>query len=356
MRTALAGAGFIAATHGQVLRELGVTRALLIDRNREKADSFAAEYGFEEVSDCFEDIFTRQIDCVHICTPPGLHFEEIRALLNAGIAVFAEKPLCIDAEEARTLMQLAREKRVLCAVDFNVRYHRGVQEVRRHLQKESFGKVRMIHGAYLQEFHAMPCPYGWRYDPVLAGPTRAITEIGSHWMDLLEYITGKRILSVNAMSASPFPYRKVQDGMLLEGTEQEHDLMVTSEDAVTVLFTMEDGIIGSFVLSEISPGRTNALSFEITGDCESISWNAECNNEIQIGRKGAGTSVLRFPFDGGFADTQRAVMAAFYRDLASGEPSGGYPTFEDGYRSARLCHALYESAQHQGEKVFLGEE
>lgn len=357
MKAALIGAGFIAEVHARVLREMGVEIALVVAGHEDTARAFARRYGCPRASASIADALAPDIGAVHVCTPPAGHEEQILPLIGAGKAVLAEKPLCPDPEGARRLADAARAKGVPNAVDFNVRFQPGVRELKARLKEAAFGELRLVRGAYLQEFHCLPAPYGWRYDERLAGPARAVTELGSHWMDLAEHVTGRRILRLGAIRATPRPFRRLEKGMMLPAPAYACDIEVKSEDAAAVQFVMEGGVIGSLMLSEISPGSVNALSLELTGDGRTLTWDAEDPNALTIGSRGEGRQALRDPFGGGFADTQRALFRAFYDDLTSpGAAKGGYPTFEDGARSALVCAALLESARRGGEMLDIKED
>ncbi|MEE1441954.1 MAG: Gfo/Idh/MocA family oxidoreductase, partial [Christensenellales bacterium] len=279
-------------------------------------------------------------------------YEMVKFLLEHGRHVLCEKPLCLDPEQADELAHLAREKGLACAVNLNVRFHPACQEAKARVADPAFGPVFLVHGAYLQEFHALPAPDGWRYDEAVGGTMRAVTEIGTHWLDLAEYLTGERITSVQALFGCFQPQRMLKDGMM-EPPEAAEGVPVTvcSEDSALLHFRMAGGAIGSAVLSEVSHGRTNRLSLEITGKNRSLWWDSEASTALHEASKGSGVQTALYPFGfNGFTDTFITLAARYYAALGWTFPAqqGDFPTFEDGARLAYLCRAVERSARENG--------
>lgn len=355
LKAAVWGIGSIGTSHVQALKELGVEVALIVSRNEEKLKKFAKENDIANYSTDEQAIMNADLDCVHICTPPNLHYIQMRELLKHGKNVLCEKPLCFEDHQAQELFMLAEENRCFNAVGFNVRFHDAVQQAKRMIASEDFGSVRLIHGSYLQEFHALPAPYDWRYDPKTAGVMRAMTEIGSHWTDLAEYLSGKKIKAVSACFANFEPKRDRKDGMMYElsSISDAEKIEVKSEDAALLHFRFEDGAIGSLVLSEVSQGRINRLEIEITGAKKNIWWNSEENNKLNLGEKGQAVKSLLYPFGNGFNDTLKRLFKNFYADIARGQfgDRPPYPTLLDGMRNVMICNAAYESAINQGKWI-----
>lgn len=276
MRTAIVGCGFIGNIHAQAIKELGHTLALVIDSSEDKAQAFYRCWNAERFGASFPMALEEDIQCLHICTPPMLHYSMVRDALNAGKHVVCEKPLCLNSEEARELVDIAREKNLVNAVNFNVRFYEACQQARNFISTPDFGKICLIHGSYLQEFHALPDEYSWRYKPEFAGRMRATTEIGSHWIDLVRFWTGLEIAEVSANYGKFTPDRFLENGiMFLEPKENSKDLLVETEDAAVISIRFSNGAIGNLLLSEVSHGRNNRLSIEVTGTKQSIWWNSE---------------------------------------------------------------------------------
>lgn len=357
LSAAICGGGIIAKTHAQILNEMGVEIKLIVDINEDRAKAFAEQYNIAEYSTKEEDIYEVEVDCVHVCTPANLHYKMVKTLLEKNYNVLCEKPLCFDNEEARTLYNLAKEKKSIHAVDFNVRFHKGVLEARKLVNNPDFGRVNLIHGTYLQEYHTFPAPYDWRYNTKLAGRMRAVTEIGSHWTDLAQFISGKPITAVSALFSTFEPKRKLEDGMMysLDDDNDSETVTIDSEDAALIQFQFEGGVVGNVVLSESSPGRINHLSIEVTGQKKNVWWNSEESNQLHIGSKNQGVNSWVFPFTGGFQDTQRKLFAEFYVDIERGyaDEHPTYPTLYDGMINVHICNAIYESATNSGKWITI---
>ena len=248
-QAAIWGAGGIAQTHAMALRAVGIPIRTVVSHSEAGARAFAEQWGIPEWSTDPAALLDASVGSVHVCTPPGLHYEMVKFLLEHDRHVLCEKPLCLDPEQAGELAHLAREKGLACAVNLNVRFHPACQEAKARVADPAFGPVFLVHGAYLQEFHALPAPDGWRYDEAVGGTMRAVTEIGTHWLDLAEYLTGERITSVQALFGCFQPQRMLKDGMM-EPPEAAEGVPVTvrSEDSALLHFRMAGGAIGSAVL------------------------------------------------------------------------------------------------------------
>ena len=348
MRAAIIGAGFAGQVHAAALKACGVELAAVVTSHEETARAFAEKWNIPNRGTDLSLAFEPGINAVHICTPPTTHGKMVRELLSHGKNVLCEKPLCFDLEEAYALAQAAKESECLCALTFNVRYHMACQKARELIASGQFGRPLIIHGNYMQEFNAFPAPLDWRYDPVLAGNMRAVTEIGSHWLDLAQYISGKKVTAVSALFGRFNPERVLAEGMTypLSSDIKGERVSVISEDAAAINLQYEDGAIGSVLLSEISPGRGNRLSLEVTCEYGNLWWNAEDNNILHTARKGEGVHSEIFAFGNGFTDTFRTLLENYYAAIASGHPSGeaNWPTFDEGAQITALCHAIAESA------------
>lgn len=348
MKAAIWGAGNIAQTHAEMLHAAGVLLEAVVDVSADRAREFAQTWNVPVWGDDPSVLFAPDITSVHVCTPPNLHYEMVRSLLEAGKHVLCEKPLCFDNNEARALAKLARERQLTCAINLNVRYHTACQKARAVVAAPDFGRVRLIHGSYLQEYHSFPAQEGWRYNEQLAGKMRAVTEIGTHWVDLAQFISGKKIEAVSAQFGCFQPDRYAENGMMYaQNNASRQPVQVNSEDSALVHLRFEDGAIGSMVLSEVSQGRVNRLSLEVTGENRNLWWNSEENNLLCTATKGSGVHSEIFAFGGGFADTFRLLTAGYYTDLAAGNYTArpAYPTLDDGANLVFACNAIYESAQ-----------
>ncbi|HAE91864.1 Gfo/Idh/MocA family protein [Tissierella praeacuta] len=349
MRVAIVGAGFIAGVHVEELLNLGHEVVVAIGTDISRAESFAKKWDIPRFSINFDDALASDIDVVHICTPPTLHYEMVKKVLNSGKHVVCEKPLCLDPNEAKELMELANEKGLVNAVNFNVRFHDACTKIKTYIESNELGNINLIHGSYLQEFHVLPADYSWRYKEGLAGSMRATSEIGSHWIDLARYLTGLEIIEVSANYGKFNPTRYLKDNMMYENEEiGSQKIQVNSDDCAIVSLRFSNGAVGNMLLSEISHGRNNKLSIEISGTNKSIWWNTENPYTVNKAGKFTGVNMETNAFGGGFPSTFKNFFTEVYKDINLGstneEPK--YPTFRDGYINSNVCNAIYQSANN----------
>jgi predicted dehydrogenase len=362
LRAAVAGVGFIGAVHVRAARlanaeivgvsggEPGQTRvaadALHVDRVFESSEALAADPG---------------VDVVHICTPNHLHAPLARIALEAGKHVVCEKPLATSAADAAELVDLAAHARRVAAVPFVYRFHPVVREARARIARGASGAIHLIHGSYLQDWLSSPDDYNWRVDPELGGPSRAFADIGSHWCDLVEFVSGHRISAVSARSIIAYPERLLGSANAFQrATGEGRRVRVEGEDAVVMTFQTDGGAAGTLLVSQISPGRKNRLWFEIDAENEAIAFDQENPEQLWIGTREWQQIVLRDPPNlsaeaaryatlpaghaQGYGDAFNAFVADAYA-VARGEVRDGLPTFADGLRAARITEAVMASAR-----------
>ncbi|HTX78223.1 MAG TPA: Gfo/Idh/MocA family oxidoreductase [Longilinea sp.] len=349
MQVAIIGCGLVGNLHAQAVRELGYTIAMVVDPSEQKAKEFAELWGAEHFGASFPMALEDDIQCIHICTPPTLHYAMARDALNAGKHVICEKPLCLNPDEAKELVEIAQEKQLINAVNFNVRYHDVCKQARNFISSPDFGKICLVHGSYLQEFHALPDQYSWRYKPELAGHMRATTEIGSHWIDLARFWTALEITEVSANYGKFTPERYIENGIMYpESRKTAKKVTVKTDDAAVISIRFSNKAIGNLLLSEVSHGRDNQLSIEVTGTKSSVWWNTEDPYHFCTSQKSSGIQIHTNAFGGGFPTTFKALFKEVYQDIESNRPSRKptYPTFYDGYVNSMICTAIYESANN----------
>ena len=361
------GTGFAAEVHMKALRSCGITVGAVMSQREEKAKAFAEKWKIPQWTTTAEELMAADVDVIHICTPPATHGRLVRLALEVGKHVLCEKPLSLSAEEAKELAVLAKESGRICGMVLNVRYHMACQRAKELIEQGEIGRPILIHGMYLQEFGTLPTPYDWRYHPETGGEMRAVSEIGTHWFDIAEYLSGQEIEKVSAMFANYTPNRIVKDGMMYPDPEteeaaesiyrqnngnievvDEQKITVESEDAAVIQLKFKNQAMGSVVLSEVSAGRGNHLSLEITGTGGNLWWNEEENNQLFVAKQGQGVRREVFAFGNGFSETFTTMFDAFYQAVESGKPSEGYPGFERGARIAKICQSVLKSAKADG--------
>lgn len=354
MKIAIVGCGHIANTHAQELTGMGFNISVAVGHTKEKARAYANKWNIEEATDDFGRVLEDDITTVHICTPPTLHYNMVKKLILAGKNVICEKPFCLKASQAKELLELSQEKGIVTAVNFNVRYHEACNRLQKKILSPDFGRIHLIHGTYQQEFHVLPADYMWRYQEISAGPMRATTEIGSHWIDLVRFLTGLEITEVSATYGRFCPDRYVKDGIMYgEDIPNSEKIRVDSDDAVAATLRFDNGALGCMFLSEITQGKSNYISIEISGSKQSARWDSESPYKLYSASKFSGELCETNAFGGGFPNTFTSFFQEVYKDIKEGHPSESptYPTFYDGYVNAAVCEAIYISANENSKWV-----
>jgi predicted dehydrogenase len=344
---AVVGTGFIGVVHVEALRRLGIQVHGVVGSSHKRAAARSAELGLPPAYESFEAMLADgRVEVVHVASPNRLHHEHAAAALKAGKHVVCEKPLTMTSSESADLLRIAEESGRVHAVNFNLRFYPLVQHVHAMIAKGAIGDVRLVSGHYLQDWLLEEADWNWRVDPAEGGALRAVGDIGSHWMDMTVFLTGRRITSVMAD--------------LTTFIKQRQGRTVTTDDAATILVRYEGGARGAVTVSQVSAGRKNSLHFEIDGSSSALAWSSEDPDELWIGHRGRPNEVLvRDPAvigekDGlppghveGFAHTFKALYAAVYRAVAAGKPGAGYPTFADGHDSMLVLDAVARSSSER---------
>ena len=357
----LVGPGFIAAHHVDAVRRLGnVDVVALAGSSLRSAQAKAREWHVERAyGDYLELIGDPNVDVVHNTTPNHLHFEVSMAALRAGKHVVSDKPLAMDAQQCRELCVVAKRAGVAHVVTFNYRGNALVQHARTLAAGGDLGAITYVHGQYLQDWLADESVYSWRMDPARGGASAALLDIGSHWCDLAEHVTGLRISAVLADLATVVPTRmKPARG----GRRERVD--VTSEDLASVLLRFDNGARGCLKVGQVLAGHRNDVQLEVNGRGASLRWQQERQNELWIGRHAQPDQVLhkdpaqlggdarryaRLPagHQEAWPDAFFNLIADAYRWIAEGGAAAAkpapLPTFDDGWRSARLIEAMLRS-------------
>lgn len=346
MNVAIIGAGWISDTHAEAIKAAGAKIEAIVDTNIEAAEAFAKKWDIPVCSADVSVVYKDSIQVVHVCTPPIMHYEMVSSLIKAGKHILCEKPLCFNEKEAEELVSLAKQYNAVCATNFNVRFHMACQKAKQLVSDENFGRVLLVHGNYLQEFHVLPAPMGWRYNDELSGGMRAVTEIGTHWADIAQYVSGKKIVAVSAQFGCFNPVRRVKDGLMYADSDDGEILNVSSEDAACINLRYEDGVIGSVLLSEVSPGHVNHIFLEVTGEKGNLWWNSEQYNILHTATQNSGVNTEIFAFGNGFMDTFRELVKYFYDAVEKGvvPENPAYPTFEEACGIVKICNAIQRSA------------
>jgi predicted dehydrogenase len=372
VKVGIIGTGFIGPAHIEALRRLpNIEIAAIAENTIDLAKQKAALLGIEQ---CFADyrelVAQPDLQSVHICSPNYLHYEMARTALLAGKHVICEKPLAVKVKEAQELVRIAAERKLVNVVNFNIRYYPLMRQLKLMIAKGELGTVLAVHGSYLQDWLFHETDYNWRLEPEFSGESRAIADIGSHWMDLIEYVTGLQIVEVFADFATFFKSRKkplkpleTYSGKVLQAQDYQ-DIPIGTEDYATVLFRFNNGSKGVMTVNQVAAGRKNRLYFELDGSRKAIAWESELPNQLWIGQRDANNEILMrdpalvhpecrplidYPggHNEGFPDTFKQLYKEVYRHIISGNHTlpSSVPTFKDGLRELILCEKIIESTK-----------
>jgi predicted dehydrogenase len=366
LQAGIAGTGFIGRVHARSLRLAGGELAGVAASTPESASAAASELGAARAFDSAEAlVLDPDIDVVHICTPNHRHLPLAEAALAAGKHVICEKPLATDAAGARRLVDAAAGSGLQAAVPFVYRYYPTVREARERVRAGRTGGLRVLHGSYLQDWLLRPDDTNWRVDDELGGASRAFADIGSHWCDLAEFVSGHRITRLSARLLIAVPERVSDIGRHAFGSggNRGDATSVTTEDAALVQFETDQGALGSVVVSQISAGRKNRLWIELDGSDEALAFDQEHPEELWLGTRESLSILRRDP-------ATLSPAAARYATLPAGHPQGygdcfdafvsdvyhavrdgravpdGTPTFADGLRAALITEAVLASSRN----------
>jgi len=360
---AIVGTGMIGAVHRRAAVLAGATvrgvAASSPQRAQQAAQAWGVPRGYRDIEDVVSD---PQVQVVHICTPNHLHRPMAQAALEAGKHVICEKPLATTLQDAEALAALAASSGRVATVPFVYRYHPVVREARARIAQGELGPLHLIHGSYLQDWLLDPASNNWRVDPALGGASRVFADIGSHWCDLVEWVSGERFAEVSASFATVIAERGAVTGQSFTTPAAGGALQaVASEDVAAAMFRTGAGTLASLTVSQVSAGRRNRLWFEMDGAHASVAFDQEDPERLWIGRPdqreetfvrgpGAGSaeqrrlSTLPAGHAQGYAQCFEAFVADTYAAI-DGEQPEGLPTFDDGLRSARIVDHVIASAR-----------
>jgi predicted dehydrogenase len=357
------GAGFAGRIHARSVQVAGGRLVGVVGSSPERSRAIAGELGEARAFLSPQELITDpEVAVVHICTPNHLHGELAAAALLAGKHVVCEKPLAVDSPTAARLASLAGSSGLVATVPFVYRYYPMVREARNRVQAGDLGVVRLVHGTYLQDWLMGANDYNWRVDPDRGGSSRAFADIGSHWCDLMEFVTGQRITRLCASLTTVLPERIGAPGRTSFGTGGGvgPNVEVATEDVALVLLETDGGAVGSLVVSQVSPGRKNRLWLEVDGSEHSVVFNQEQPETLWIGGRdesailargasGIGGSARSFDLlpaghPGGYLECFDAFIADTYRAIR-GEAPEGLPLFADGLRAVRVTESVLASAR-----------
>jgi len=373
LKTAVFGTGFVGRVHLEGIRRVGYVHLYAIGEPQiEKANQLAQEFGVEKTEADYRKILEDPtVDAVHVCTPNFMHFPIVKDALQAGKHVVCEKPLATSVAEAQRLVDLARETGKRNATFHNLRYYPMVQQMRRMREDGDLGDILVVQGTYSQDWLLYDTDWNWRLVSKENGPSRCLADIGSHWCDMAEHVTGQRITSVCADLQTFHKTRKQPKGPIetfAGKTLRPEDYIETpidTEDFGAVVFRMGDRTRGSFTASQVSAGRKNRLSIEIYGTKGGVAWDQERPDELWIGQRNSPNHIIvKDPslmkerarsyadlpggHSEGYDDTFKQLFRRFYHSIEDPSATPEYPQFVDGLRQLTILEAELESSRKHG--------
>ncbi len=368
IKTAIFGTGFMGRVHLEAVRRVEwVEAAAIVGRNAEAARRLGTGFGIATTATDYREILRNPaINAVHICTPNAQHFSMAKDALNAGKHVLCEKPLATSVEEGAELVALAARKGLRNCVCHNLRYYPMVQQMRAMREAGDLGEILAVQGTYSQDWLLYDTDWNWRVETKAGGPSRCMADIGSHWFDMAEHVTGLRVTSLCAdlqtfHSTRKQPKHSVETfANKLLGPEDYIETSVDTEDFGAVIFRMGARTRGAMTASQVSAGRKNGLSIEIYGTKSSVAWNQERPDELWSGHRDTGNQIfIKDPsllkpaarayadlpggHSEGYDDTFKQVFRRFYASIATPNATPEYPRFTDGLRQLKILNAEMES-------------
>lgn len=356
------GTGMISHVHVRAAKLAGAKIVGVLGSTAAKSEEYATLWQATAYTTIEDLLSNPEIDVVHVCTPNATHFSFAKLALEAGKHVVCEKPLATSLAQAQELAALAKAKQLIATIPFVYRYHPMVREARAKIQNGELGKLNLIHGSYLQDWLLNQQDTNWRVDNKQGGPSRVFADIGSHWCDLIEWVTGERFVSLVSSFSTVFNQRPVATRATFqaaaEGEETYTD--VGTEDIASALLTTSRGTTATLTTSQVSPGRKNRLWFEIDGAKQSVMFDQEEPEKLWVGSRESMQLLVRDPSIGsseqkrlsmlpsGHAQGYSYCFEAFVADTyatVKGETPDGLPTFEDGVRSAKLIDGMLQSSK-----------
>jgi predicted dehydrogenase len=372
IKVVVVGVGFIGVAHVEALRRLGIDVAGVVGSSPGRARDKAARANLPPVYDDLDAVLADDsVDVVHVASPNDVHAAQARASLAAGKHVVCEKPLGIDSGETAAMVDAAEASGLVNAVCFNIRFYPSCHQAAAMVAAGDIGEPRFVSGSYLQDWLLLPTDWNWRLEPERAGELRAVADIGSHWLDLARFITGKRVVEVMAELHTLVPVRRHPTGPVesFAGTVNGADAgdlveePMSSDDAASIMLRFEDGARGVVAISQVSAGRKNSVTIEVDGAESALSWYSEEPDRLWIGHRGRPNEILQrdptlaapeaarlIGYPGGhvegYPDTFRALFSQIYADVVKGAPSPNptYPTFADGHDAVCVTEAVARSS------------
>jgi len=371
---AVIGAGFIGPVHVEALRRLGVNIRGILGVDEAESQKAAGALHLPKAYKSLDEVLSDpEVHAVHIATPNRLHYSFATKALKAGKHVMCEKPLAMNSQETAELVEQAAQSGLAAAVNYNIRCYPLAREAAQMVRRGDVGEIYSVCGSYVQDWLLYDTDYNWRVLAEEGGELRAVADIGTHWMDLVHFITGLEVEALCAELHTVHPIRKRPTGEVetfsgkTEKIVPTEEVEITTDDYGCIMFRFKGGARGVLWVSQTTAGRKNCLRYELAGSKCALEWNSEKPNSLWIGRREkANEELIRDPgllsdevrpfanypggHNEGFPDTFKHSFRTFYEYILAGcgDAPVQFATFEDGHREVVLCEAVLESHKKGG--------
>jgi len=372
IKTAIIGSGFMGNTHLEALQRIGGADVVMLSSDDAKnGEALADKFSVPSFTSNWKDVISNpDVKIIHNCTPNHLHFEINKAAIKNNKHIISEKPLTVSSTQSAELLQLLKKHSVVNAINFNYRFYPIIQHAKSLIDSGDVGDIYLVHGNYLQDWLYYKTDFNWRLESDLGGESRAIADIGSHWCDMIQFLTGLKIHKVFADCVTIHKTRIKPDKAVetFKGKEKKSsagkEVPIKTEDAGSVLFHFENGIRGIFTVSQVSAGRKNHFWLEVDGSKKSFAWNQENPNELWIGyRERPNELLIKDPsllsdearkyasYPGGhpegYPDGPKNLFNSVYSFIREGKnpkkDKPDFPTFKDGHIENKIVDAILKS-------------
>ncbi len=373
IKTAVIGAGFMGPTHTEGLRRLGIEVTGILGVDEAESTQAAKSLGLPRAYGSYDEVLAdTAVDVVHITTPNRLHFPMARDALNAGKHVLCEKPLAMNTAESAELVALAETTALAAGVNYNIRFNPLNVEMRSRIRDGEIGRIYSVAGSYVQDWLLFEHDYNWRVLAEEGGALRAVADIGTHWLDLVQFLTGRKVTAVCADLNTVHPIRRRPKGEVetfsgkVQRIENTESVRIDTEDCGAILLRLENDGRGVLWVSQVTAGRKNCLRYEIAGSKGACYWDSEKPNEAWLGRRDKANEMLMkdpgllsasarkyvsYPggHNEGYPDTFKQCFKAFYGYIAAGDFNAvpEFPTFAEGHHEIVLCEAILKSHEER---------
>ena len=368
---AIIGAGFMGPVHAEALRRIGVNVVGILGVDNEETTRAAKNLNIPKAYNSFEEVMAdKNVDAVHITTPNNRHFQMAKAALKAGKHVMCEKPLAMTTTQTAELVALAKETGLAAGVNYNLRFYPLVLQAKEMVKTGEVGNILSIMGSYVQDWLLYPTDFNWRVLAEEGGGVRAVGDIGTHWLDMVQTITGTKVTEVCADLKIVHPVRKRPKGEVetysgkVEQVQATEDVNINTEDCGAVMLRFDNEAKGCLWVSQTTAGRKNCLRFEIAGSKKALYWDSQSPNEMWLGYRDKSNELLvkdpglasdkvrdfiGYPggHNEGYPDSFKQCFNAFYGYIANGNKTVKplFATFAEGHHEVALCEAIFKSHQ-----------